>query len=165
MKKSLFLMLSFLTAMAQAAPLLVCHDTDTFTPLKLTVDDDDTNGPVIKLEGLYTAGILHQLGLHTATAPFEAKDLVLTLPGQPRKSIRQDDHRVRHYTQFGITGPSKAQFRLKNQWTEKEVQFGELEIFKLVSADRNTSYSVTLHLSHSGKNWSYTKHYYEHSCR
>ncbi len=156
----------FASLSAQASPRFLCHDTDTFTPMKITLEDDDATGPVLKIEGHYSGQVLHKLGLMPAgAAPFEYKNLTITLPGQPTKRLLGSDPNVRDYTRFGLTGTSVAEFSSKNQVIQKEVTFEGLDIMKLVTASAGTSYVLSLRLSHSGKHWDYSKNYYNYSCR
>lgn len=169
MKSKFFILATVLfvnSSLVQGAPQIICHDTDTFVPLKFTLVDDDRSGPVLKFDGLHLGQVMARLGLRPPTGlAFEDRDLTITLPGQPKKSILPSDPRVRHYTSFDLKGPAIAQFRHKNQLMQKEVLFQGLEIIKHVTASRGVAYGIGLRLQHSGKNWNYSKPYYSHSCR
>jgi hypothetical protein len=154
------------SSVGQAATQITCHDTDTFVPIKITLDDDDTSGPVLKVEGLLSGQAIASLGLlPPSSVTFADRELTLTLPGQPRKAILASDPLVRDYTQFGLTGKAIAQFRHKNEVIQKEVAFEGLEIIKIVTASSGVTYAIDLRLQHSGKHWAYSKHYYARSCR
>jgi hypothetical protein len=154
------------SAVTQAAPKLHCHDKDVFTPIEFTVVDDDVNGLIIKFEGLYSAQAIGHLGFIPAGGKaHEYRDLTITLLGQPQKRIHPDDHRVRHYSRFGLMGETIVQYRHKGELVEKSVRFDGLEITKTVTASRGVSYGLNLRLQHPGDTHTYTKNYYSHSCR
>ncbi len=167
--KSLLLamVLGLLSVNARAvSPLndLRCLDSFTFVPMKFTLKDDGVSGPEVIFEGQMVPSIIHALGLGPVTWQ-TGKKLSLKLSGQPTKTVHATDSLIREYLPIGLTTDSEATYADdKGNRVNKPFTSPTITITKLISASNGESYSIFLNLRHSGKSWSFSKHYDTRAC-